>query len=95
MDKPYANECIQSYPDAEKIAITNAYEKCRPTSSQLLEDVENSIEHWKTSDDSCDWIYETIGTSGEGYFYRVFDSCEVYLIRTPIPNVTGEFVDGY
>ena len=90
---PYGNGCIYSH--AEKIAITNAYEKCRPTSSQLLEDVENSIEHWKTSDDSCDWVYETIGTWGEGDFYRVFDSCEVYLIQTPIPNVTGEFVDGY
>lgn len=93
MDKPYENGSITEYPDAEKIAITNAYEKCRPTSSHLLEDVENSIEHWKTSDDSCDWVYETIGTWGEGDFYRVFDSCEVYLIRTPIPNVTGEFVN--
>jgi hypothetical protein len=92
---PYGNECIQDHPDAEKIAITNAYEKCRPTSSQLLEDVENSIEHWKTSDDSCDWVYESLGVFGEGYFYRVFDSCKVYLIQTPIPNVTGEFVDGY
>jgi hypothetical protein len=93
--KPYGNECIKHYPDAEKIAITNAYEKCRPTSPQLLEDVENSIEYWKTSDDSCDWVYETIGTHGCGDFYRVFNSCEVYLSRTPIPNVTGEFVDGY
>ena len=92
---PYGNECIQDHPDAEKIAITNAYEKCRPTSSQLLEDVENSIEHLKTSDDSCDWVYESLGVFGEGYFYLVFYSCEVYLIQTPIPDVTGEFEDGY
>jgi hypothetical protein len=95
MDKPYGNGSVIEYPDAEKIAVTNAYNKCRPTSPQLLEDVKNSIEHWKTSDDSCDWVYETIGTHGYGDFYRVFFSCEVYLIRTPIPNVTEEFVDGY
>lgn len=92
---PYGNECIKHHPDAEKIAITNAYTKCRPTTPQLLDDVENSIEHWKTNNYSCDWVYETIGFWGEGDFYRVFDYCEVYLIRTPIPNVTEEFVDGY
>jgi hypothetical protein len=93
--KPYGNEDIQDYPDAEKIAITNAYEKCRPTSPQLLEDVKNSIEYWKTNDYSCEWVYETIGIWNEGEYYRVFDHCEVYLIRTPIPNVTGEFVNSY
>jgi hypothetical protein len=95
MNKPYGNGGITKYPDAEKNAITNAYEKCRPTSPQLLEDVENSIEYWKTSDFDCDWVHETIGIWGYGERYRVFDSCEVYLIRTQIPNVTGEFVDGY
>jgi hypothetical protein len=95
MNKHYGNKDIGDYPDAEKIAITNAYEKCRPTSPQLLEDVENSIEHWKTSNFSCEWVDDTIGIWNEGGNYRVFDSYEVYLIRTPIPNVTGEFVDGY
>ena len=94
-NKPYGNRAIQDHPDAEKVAITNAYEKCRPTSPQLLEDVEDSIEHWKTSDSSCDWAYVTIGLHNNGDFYRVFDYCQVYLIRTPIPNVTEEFVDGY
>jgi hypothetical protein len=91
----YGNGDIFKYPSAEKIAITNAYRKCRPTSPQLIEDVENSIEHWKTSDYSCDWVYKTIGTWDGGNRYRVFDYCEVYLIRTPIPNVTEDFVDGY
>jgi hypothetical protein len=93
--KPYGNEHIQDYPDAEKIAITNAYEKCRPTTPQLLEDVEDSIEYWKTNDYACDWVNETVGIWHEGELYRVFDSCEVYLIDTPIPNATEEFVDGY
>ena len=93
MYEPYGNGSITKYPDAEKIAITNAYEKCRPTTPQILEDVENSIEHWKTKDYCCDWVDETIGIWHEGERYRVFDSCKVYLIRTPIPNVTGEFVD--
>jgi hypothetical protein len=95
MNKPYENGDIDVYPDAEKIAITSAYEKCRPTSPQLLEEVENSLEYWKTSDDSCEWVDDTIGIWCEGERYRVFDSCEVYLVHTPIPNVTGEFVDGY
>jgi hypothetical protein len=92
----YGNGCIREYPDAEKIAITNAYEKCRPTSPQLLEDVEDSIKYWEYNPNgSRDWVYETIGFWDEGDFYRVFHSYEVYLIRTPIPNVTEEFVDGY
>jgi hypothetical protein len=95
MDKPYGNGSVRKHPGAEKIAITNAYEKCRPTSPELLKDVENSIEHWKTSNDRWGWVYETIGIGGEGDFYRVFDSYKVYLVRTPIPNVTEEFVDGY
>ena len=95
MDKPYGNGRIGEYSDAEKIAITSAYETCRPTTPQLLEDIENSIEHWKTSYYGCDWVYDTIGIWCEGERYRVFDSCEVYLVRTPIPNVTGEFVGGY
>lgn len=90
--KFYGNEDIGKYPDAEKIAITNAYEKCRPTSPQLLEDVENSFEIWKTSNFSCDWVRETIGFWGEyDDFYRVFHSYKIYLIRTPSPNVTREF----
>jgi hypothetical protein len=93
--KPYGNEDIKDYQDAEKIAITNAYEKCRPTSPKLLEDIETSIEYWKTYNGCCDWVYDTVGFWDDGGRYRVFDSCEVYLIRTPIPNVTGEFVDGY
>ena len=93
--KSYGNESIEDYPDAEKIAITSAYETCRPTTPQLLEDVETSIEHWETSDSSCDWVYQTVGIWCEGERYRVFDSCEVYLVHTPIPNVTEEFVDGY
>lgn len=96
MNKPYGNGRITKYPDAEKNAITNAYEKCRPTSPQLLEDVENSFEYWKTNDhNNCDWVYDTVGFWSNHDFYRVFDSCEVYLILTPILNVTGEFVDGY
>jgi len=97
MNKPYENGSIRKYPDAEKIAITNAYEKCRPTSPELLEVVENSLEYWKTGDGNCDCdlVYETIGIWSEGDLYRIFDSCEVYLIRTPIPNVTREFVDAY
>lgn len=90
--RTYGNESIEKYPDAEKIAITNAYEKHRPTSPQLLEDVKSSIEDWKTSDDDHDWVNETIGIWNEGENYRVFDYCEVYLVSTPIPNVTGEFV---
>ena len=95
MDKPYGNGSVRKHPGAEKIAITNAYEKCRPTSPELLEDVENSLEIWKTSNFSCDWVYETIGIWGEGDFYRVFDSYKVYLVHTPMPNVTGEFVKVY
>lgn len=94
-DGPYGNEDFDKYPDAEKIAITNAYEKCRPTSLNLLETVKRSIIHWETSKDSFDWVYDTIGTWNYGDCYRVFDDYKVYLIRTPIPNVTEEFVDGF
>jgi hypothetical protein len=76
----------------EKIAIEAAYKKFPPTSKQLLDDVKESIDFWKDDpDESCDWVYDTIGIWGEGSFFRVFDSFEVYLIRTPIPNVTEEF----
>lgn len=88
----YGNTFIEEYPDAEKIAITNAYEKCRPTTPQLLKQVEDSIEYWKTSDYSCDWVDQTIGIWSQGERYRVFDYCKVYLVSTSIPNVTEEFV---
>jgi hypothetical protein len=94
-DGSYGNENTYEYSDAEKIAITNAYEKCRPTSPELLEKVKRSIIRWETSNDSCDWVYDTIGFGEEGECYRVFDDYEVYLIKKPIPNVTEEFVDGF
>ena len=87
----FGNKRIEDYPDAEKIAITSAYKTGRPTTPQLLEDVENSIEDWKTGDDSWEWVDETIGTWHEGERYRVYDYCKVYLVHTPIPNVTEEF----
>lgn len=90
----YGNLDIDECMEAESIAITSAFEAFPPSSPQLLDDVKQSIEFWKeNSRCSCDWVYKTIGTWGEGDRYRVFDSFEVYYIPTEIENVTDKFDD--
>lgn len=69
------------------LAIKEAYEYCKPSSSQLLADVEAALE----DKDDYDFIYEWIGTWMEGEKYRVFDSVEVYYIPEEIENVTEKF----
>lgn len=90
----YGNMDINKCKEAESIAITAAFEAFPPSSPKLLNNVKQSIEFWKEQpEESCDWVYETIGRWVEYNRYRVFDSFEVYYIPEEIKNVTDEFDD--
>lgn len=88
----FGNTNKSTYPDAEKIAIESAWECYPPSSQKLIEDVKSSIEHWNNyPNQSCDWVYETIGTWYGSDIYRVFDDFSVYYVPTEILDITREF----
>ena len=78
--------------EKEKAALGSAWKNFPPSSSDLVEDVQNSLEYWETGHTySCDWAYELVGNWNEGGLYRVFESFKVHLFREPVPDVTEEF----
>jgi hypothetical protein len=88
----FGGEEIRTGDNCEQIAIESAWNKFPPTSPDLVQDVTYSIEFWKENPhQTCDWVYETIGTDESGDFYRVFDSFKVHYIKTPIDDVTDKF----